>query len=226
MVMKFKYWLVIILLFVGGIGSGYALEIRWPLQSHLKKILPRIRSPKCSFTRHVYPKLKRDKYALHRLAAQNLPDAQYILNDQTQNSLQEQNILQKMSDSTGYRVLHMNYGTPYLHHRAMEELKVIEREFLKTLEEKGLPKHQFVISSASRTDENQRALSKVNPNGTMGKSAHSYGAAIDIPYVSGPQCYEAGSILADLLLKRRREGHIYITPESRTIHVTVRSTPS
>lgn len=217
-----KYFVAILLLIFLGTGIGYAIEPKWPLRNHLHKLLPRMVAPKCSFTRAAYPKLKHDKYALHREAAKKLSDDHYLLNNQVQQELQKQQLSQKISNSAGKKVQQMFYGTPYLHPNAIAVIDEIEAEFVAKLQEKGLPSHHFVISSASRTDEKQRSLTKVNANATMGKSAHSYGAAIDIPYVTGPQCYAAGDILADILLKYRRANRVYLTPESNTIHVTVR----
>ena len=159
---------------------------------------------------------------MHRKAAASLSDAVFIADFATHTELQSKGILQPIGDSTGYIVQSMNYGTPYLHKEAVAMLEEIEERFVKGLKEANLPKAQFVISSASRTEEQQDRLRGRNRNATKGTSSHSYGASIDIPRVIGTRCSESRTILVKILSEMQAEKKLYLCPESNTIHVTVR----
>ena len=127
----------------------------------------------CSCTWDTMSFRKKNYYRLHRKAGAALQNAELISDFEHQLELQSKDILVPIGDSEGYLVQSMNHGSPYLHKDALEMLNEIEERFIKKQEENNLPKAQFVISSAVRTEIQQKKLSKRNRNATKGISSHS-----------------------------------------------------
>ena len=197
---------------------GYAQHLIFGIEGIRKH-----KTPTCSFTKRQIPTLKKDKYSLHRKAAQDLPKMSWIENESLKEDFIEKGVLVPIQNSEGYIVRKMNYGSPYVHSDTLKMLQHIETQFLLKLEERELPPSKFVITSATRTEIQQNRLRKRSPRtATSGKSSHSYGASIDIAKVYGHHCDEARDALAEVLIELQKKKILYLCPESITIHVTVR----
>ncbi len=68
--------------------------------------------------------------------------------------------------------------------------------FQDRLEEMGLPRFRYEISSALRTPAQQARLRRSNPNAAAGTSAHEFGTTVDIVY----EAYPAPAELPDALV--------------------------
>jgi hypothetical protein len=71
----------------------------------------------------------------------------------------------------------LEYSRPYLVKKARTTLEKMANKFATDT------KSFFVVSSVTRTLEDQCRLRKVNSNASLGISSHNYGAAFDISYV-------------------------------------------
>ena len=214
--------LVLFLVTIVLLALGYFY--RHPLKSLVKSVyVNKIKTPTCAFTKGVLPKMKKDAYSRHRNSGKRLPGMELIADEDVQTKLIDNGTLVKIRNSDGYRVNSMDYGSPYLHKDMHTLVTELEQDFIKEVEKSGFSKSRFVISSASRTEVQQQALRKKNPSATKGESSHSYGASLDIFQVTGKDCAQTKIILADLIISYQKQKKLYLTPESKTIHITIRT---
>ena len=80
-----------------------------------------------------------------------------------------------------YRVTKLNNSIPYLVPRAALLLQDIGRAYYDSLVVKGLPLHQFLVTSILRTGDDVSRLRRSNRNATE-NSCHLYGTTFDIAY--------------------------------------------
>lgn len=90
--------------------------------------------------------------------------------------------LVRIEDNDIYRIQDLDYSVPYITPDAARLLDEIGSRFQAALQEAGLPRYRYVISSVLRTQENQQALRRINPNATSGPSTHEYGTTLDVVY--------------------------------------------
>lgn len=137
--------------------------------------------------------------------------------------LVSRNQLVEAKDSDGYLVLNAVHGEEYLIPIAEKRLMELGRLFRTYCIQKGAPKDYFVISSMTRTEEDQKIIRKLHKRtATKGKSTHSYGVSFDISEVISYQnCTDSKNALTSALEKMQKEGKILLCPESECIHVTV-----
>lgn len=83
-------------------------------------------------------------------------------------------------DTQYYTVRVLEHSKPFVLPRVREELAQIGRAFQNELAKAGLPPYRYTVSSALRTADLQRSLSRSNRNATSGTSSHEYGASVDI----------------------------------------------
>lgn len=140
--------------------------------------------------------------------------------------------LVEITDNEYYEIPHLRNSLPYLQESAKEFLDLLGERFCDQLEESGLRKYRFSISSILRTLEDQKSLRKSNVNATPNSSSHYYGRTFDIVQTryferdnSTPvYTYRLRNILLRELIKLQDEGKCYVLLERQTkcIHVTVR----
>lgn len=140
--------------------------------------------------------------------------------------------LVEITDNEYYEIPHLRNSLPYLQESAEEFLNLLGERFCDKLEESGLRKYRFSISSILRTLEDQKSLRKTNINATPNSSSHYYGRTFDIVQTryfersnSKPvYTYRLRNILLRELIKLQDEGKCYVLLERQTkcIHVTVR----
>lgn len=137
--------------------------------------------------------------------------------------LVSQNKLVEANDSDGYLVLNAAHGEKYLIPMAEKRLVELGRIFRSYCIQMGSPNDYFVISSMTRTEDQQKIIRKLHKRtATKGKSTHSFGVSFDISEVISYQnCTFSKNALTSALEKMQKEGKILLCPESECIHVTV-----
>ncbi|MBC6369113.1 DUF5715 family protein [Algoriphagus sp. AK58] len=168
-------------------------------------------------------RLKKDTYEEH-LSAAELKGLKLIQNEYELFQRVFERTLVEASSGKGYRVDSLTHSFPY-----------ITPESKKVLEELGLAYEAlagagnfFTVSSATRTEEQQKALKRRNRNATDGNSSHSYGVSFDISYIrfNGIREWDAKAQknLETVLNHFQQTGKIYVIKERRQscYHVTVR----
>lgn len=125
--------------------------------------------------------------------------------------------------SRGYRLQALEYSRPYLVKKARTLLEKMAAKFASDT------KSFFVVSSVTRTLEDQCRLRKVNSNASLGISSHNYGAAFDISYVRFDHKLKVNPKLEKELEKvleyYKNKGQIFYIKEKQQscFHVTVRN---
>ena len=135
-----------------------------------------------------------------------------------------------------FQVDELRSSIPYLVPRAAVLINDIGRNFIDSLLVKGIPLHQVIVTSVTRTQADLAKLSKVNKN-TSENSCHLYGTTFDIAYnryvavstLSGLPGTEVRSdqlkkVLAEVLRDLREQGRCYVKYEIKQgcFHITVR----
>jgi hypothetical protein len=91
--------------------------------------------------------------------------------------------LVELEDSTTYWILRrMDHSTPMLTPDAEAMLVEIGRRFHARLQAQGVPPYRMRITSALRTDADQAALRRTNPNASRIVSAHEFGTTVDVSH--------------------------------------------
>jgi hypothetical protein len=80
-----------------------------------------------------------------------------------------------------YHVRPMDYSVPYVTDDAAHLLAIIGHRFQKHLADAGVPPYRYVITSGTRSKEDQRALRRINAN-AVPTSSHNYGTTVDLHY--------------------------------------------
>lgn len=135
-----------------------------------------------------------------------------------------------------YHVDRMYRSIPYLVPRAAVLLNDIGRAYYDSLQIKGVPLHQFIVTSVLRTKDDVVKLRNYNHNATE-NSCHLYGTTFDICYnryepvgdPDGPAPRAVRNdtlkwILCEVLDDMRSSGRCYIKYEVKQgcFHITVR----
>ncbi len=85
-------------------------------------------------------------------------------------------------DNSHYSIAKLTHSIPYLTDGAAELLDMIGKNFLDSLESKGLNPNRIIVTSVLRTQEDIKKLQKSgNPN-AVSNSAHCYATTFDITY--------------------------------------------
>ena len=135
-----------------------------------------------------------------------------------------------------YHVDPLTQSIPYLVPRAAILLEDIGRAFYDSLQMKGVPLHQFIVTSVLRTQADVRKLRRFNGNATE-NSCHLYGTTFDIAYnryftVEDPEGEKRHRVrddslkwvLSEVLRDMREQKRCYIKYEVKQgcFHMTVR----
>lgn len=130
----------------------------------------------------------------------------------------------------------MRRSIPYLVPRAAVLLNDMGRAYYDSLQLKGIPLHQFIVTSVLRTQDDVERLRVHNTNATT-NSCHLYGTTFDICYnryrrVNDPDEAERSPVrndtlkwvLSEVLEDMRLGGRCYIKYEKKQscFHITVR----
>ncbi len=135
-----------------------------------------------------------------------------------------------------YHVDPLRSSIPYLVPRAAVLLSDMGRAFFDSLQVKGIPLHQIIVTSALRTKDDVSRLRGFNGNATE-NSCHLYGTTFDIGYnryktvsdPDGPPRREVRNdtlkwVLSEVLRDLRANGRCYVKYERKQgcFHITAR----
>lgn len=141
-----------------------------------------------------------------------------------------------IGDSPYYRLERLSHSIPYLVPRAQRLLNEIGRNFIDSLQRKGLPFYKPVVTSVLRTKHDVARLRRVNANASE-NSCHQFGTTFDICYnnfyrVIDPtdpaarQVWDGRlkEVLAEVLRDMREQGLCYVRYEvhQSCFHITAR----
>jgi hypothetical protein len=142
-----------------------------------------------------------------------------------------------IKDNSHYSIAKLTHSIPYLTDGAAELLDMIGKNFLDSLESKGLNPNRIIVTSVLRTQEDIKKLQRSgNPN-AVSNSAHCYATTFDITYARYDKImfrkfrwcesvdkdtlkYVLGEVLRDL----RKQNKCYVKYEvkQRCFHITTR----
>jgi uncharacterized protein YcbK (DUF882 family) len=145
--------------------------------------------------------------------------------------------LVRIRSNSHYSIAKLTHSIPYLTNGAAELLDMIGKNFLDSLESKGLNPNKIIVTSVLRTQEDIRKLQKSgNPNAVK-NSAHCYATTFDITYARYDKikfkkfrrCESVKKetlqkVLGEVLRDLRKEKKCYVKYEvrQRCFHITTR----
>ncbi len=138
--------------------------------------------------------------------------------------LVEDEKLVEVSEGKGYEVMTLTHSHPYITPYSKTVLEEIGTAFQTLTGTKTF----FVLTSITRTPDQQKSLRKRNRNATEGISSHSYGSSFDISYIrfNGKKSFDRKKqkALEKVLDEFQEEGKIFFIKERKQscYHVTVR----
>jgi len=109
-------------------------------------------------------------------------------------------VLVELANNENIRIKRMGYSQPYLTQEAVALLNEIGRRFRTSLAEDGLPEAIPYLSSALRSEEDQRRLRSSNSNAAV-HSAHMYGTTFDLSYNSWFSTGNNASVVGELWIQ-------------------------
>ncbi len=173
-----------------------------------------------------YSHIFADNNTLHLQAAQTLQPTPFkgALNEQ------ERSLLALVETNPFYKVDKLTHSIPYLVPEAKMLLDHIGEDFNIALETKGIPAYRIIVTSLTRTQDQQRKLSHKNINAAT-ESSHSYGTTFDIawsrfdkvdPTAQDVSDADLKRVLASILRQYQKARRCYIKHEKRQacFHIT------
>jgi len=124
----------------------------------------------------------------------------------------------------GWRIADLSHSHAFLIPKGKDVLRNIARDFVKTTGQ-----NFFVVTSLTRTLQDQNRLRGVNSNASSNDSAHNFGAAFDISYIRFNHNVRIDSKLQNhlenILKSYVTTGKIYYVKESKSkcFHIIVRN---
>lgn len=181
-----------------------------------------LKSQKCYDLKEVLKVQPTELYKSHLLASQNFGIDILENVKSVDKYIARGKFVKVKKKSRGYRLQALEYSRPYLVKKARTTLENIANKFATDT------KSFFVVSSVTRTLEDQCRLRKVNSNASLGISSHNYGNSFDISYVRFDHVLKVNSKLEKELEKilenYKNLGRIFYIKEKQQscYHVTVR----
>ena len=145
--------------------------------------------------------------------------------------------LVQIKNNSHYNIAKLTHSIPYLTEGATGLLDMIGKNFLDSLESKGLNPNKIIVTSVLRTQEDIKKLQKSgNPN-AVNNSAHCYATTFDITYARYDKikfknfrlCESVESellkkVLGEVLRDLRKQNKCYVKYEvrQRCFHITTR----
>ena len=145
--------------------------------------------------------------------------------------------LVRIRSNSHYRIAKLTHSIPYLTNGAAELLDMIGKNFLDSLESKGLNPNKIIVTSVLRTQEDIKKLQKSgNPN-SVSNSAHCYATTFDIAYAyydktwfknfrfcESVEAETLQKVLGEVLRDLRKQKKCYVKYEvrQRCFHITTR----
>lgn len=145
--------------------------------------------------------------------------------------------LVKIEDNDYYSIDRLTYSVPYLTDGAAELLDMIGKNFLDSLESKGLNPNKIIVTSVLRTQEDIKRLQKSGNVNAVSNSAHCYATTFDISYARYDKTWfknfryyksvkpetlkkVLGEVLRDL--KQQKKCYVKYEKKQRCFHITTR----
>jgi hypothetical protein len=170
-------------------------------------------------------RVPRNPYTRHQAAARSLPNSFFIKNDSDVRYGLGVKKLVEVTDGRGYRIDRLRYSKSMLIPEVKALLEEMGNSYADALEGTSSEGTVFRVTSLTRTEEQQRKLTRRNRNATRGLSTHSYGASFDIAFMDRPNekanCNRPTREIQKLLLRFQKEGRILIIPEGGCMHITL-----
>ena len=145
--------------------------------------------------------------------------------------------LVRIRSNSHYSIAKLTHSIPYLTDGAAELLDMIGKNFLDSLESKGLNPNKIIVTSVLRTQEDIKKLQKSgNPN-AVNNSAHCYATTFDIAYAYYDKIWFKNfrfcesvepvtlkKVLGEVLRDLRKQKKCYVKYEvkQRCFHITTR----
>ena len=145
--------------------------------------------------------------------------------------------LVRIRSNSHYSIDKLTHSIPYLTDGAAELLDMIGKNFLDSLESKGLNPNKIIVTSVLRTQEDIKKLQKSgNPNAVK-NSAHCYATTFDIAYAyydkswfknfrfcESVETETLKKVLGEVLRDLRKQKKCYVKYEvkQRCFHITTR----
>lgn len=150
----------------------------------------------CVF-RDSYSRAFADDNLLHLAAARALQSTPFKgeLNEK------ELSTLALIESNPFYRVDRLTHSIPYLIPEAKTLLDQIGEDFTIALQERGIPPYRIIVTSLTRTQQQQQRLSKRNVNAAS-ESSHSYGTTFDISWSRFDKVHKQSEHISDAILKK------------------------
>ena len=141
-----------------------------------------------------------------------------------------------IKDNSHYSIAKLTHSIPYLTNGAAGLLDMIGKNFLDSLESKGLNPNKIIVTSVLRTQEDIEKLQNSNPN-SVKNSAHCYATTFDITYArydkikfkklrrcESVEKETLKNVLGEVLRDLRKQNKCYVKYEvkQRCFHVTTR----
>ena len=127
-----------------------------------------------------YASLFNDQNRAHLKSAARFGIKRTLKNRKEANDVREG--LVHVRDNSHYSIAELTHSIPYLTDGAAELLDMIGKNFLDSLESKGLNPNRIIVTSVLRTQEDIKKLQRSgNPN-AVSNSAHCYATTFDITY--------------------------------------------
>lgn len=145
--------------------------------------------------------------------------------------------LMHIKDNSHYSIAKLTHSIPYLTDGAAELLDMIGKNFLDSLESKGLNPNRIIVTSVLRTQEDIKKLQKSGNSNAVSNSAHCYATTFDITYARFDKVkyrnfrrYESvekailKNVLGEVLRDLRKQNKCYVKYEvkQRCFHITTR----
>ena len=136
-----------------------------------------------------------------------------------------------------YSIAKLTHSIPYLTEGAAGLLDMIGKNFLDSLESKGLNPNKIIVTSVLRTQEDIKKLQKSGNSNAVNNSAHCYATTFDITYARygkikfknlrlcesvKPELLK--KVLGEVLRDLRKQNKCYVKYEvkQRCFHITTR----
>ncbi len=145
--------------------------------------------------------------------------------------------LVRIEDNDYYSVDRLTHSVPYLTNGAAELLDMIGKNFLDSLESKGLNPNKIIVTSVLRTQEDIKRLQKSGNANAITNSPHCYATTFDISYARYDKTWfknfryyksvkpetlkkVLGEVLRDL--KKQKKCYVKYEKKQRCFHITTR----
>lgn len=140
--------------------------------------------------------------------------------------------LEKVEDTETFIVSKLTHSIPWVTDYTKEFIELLGERMAESFETVDVLPYRFVLTSVTRTEDDQKRLRKSNLNATKNESSHFYGVSIDISQTrfalpesrESVYSYRLRNLIARELIKLQEEGYCYVVLENREkcFHITVR----